>query len=235
MKKKILALVLCVAMLAIAIVGGTLAYFTDNDAKTNTFTMGKVDIELTEPNYQPTNDKLHVYPGQTYAKDPTITVASDSEDCYLVATVTITKRANLHALYANDTTGVKQDWGLSLAGHGGLVSGGLADYAVTGTQDTGVDNTILSGTMLSKDGKDVAFLTYSEDVAADTITYTFYFKQIHSANAVEVLFEEVNIPSIIDNGDIDGDLEIRVKAYAIQEKGFNNVYEAYAALVAQGY
>ena len=236
MKKKILAIVLCVAMLAIAIVGGTMAYFTDEHEQTNTFTMGKVDIALEEPNYEGDEPgALHVYPGQTYAKDPTITETSDSEDCYLVATVTITKRANLHALYANDTTGVKQDWGLSLAGHGGLVSGGLADYAVTGTQDTGVDNTILSGTMLSKDGKDVAFLTYSEDVAADTITYTFYFKQIHKAGDVEVLFDTVTIPSIIDNGDIDGDLEIRVKAYAIQEKGFNDVYEAFAALVAQGY
>lgn len=231
MKKKILAIVLCVAMLAIAIVGGTMAYFTDEHEQTNTFTMGKVDIELSEPNYVPTeNGKLRVYPGQTYAKDPTITVASDSEDCYLVATVTITKRANLHALYANDTTGVKQDWGLSLAGHGGLVSGGLASYTATGASDNNV-----GGTMLSKDGKDVAFLTYSEDVAADTITYTFYFKQIHKAGDVEVLFDTVTIPSIIDNGDIDGDLEIRVKAYAIQEKGFNDVYEAFAALVAQGY
>jgi len=228
MKKKILAIVLCVAMLAIAIVGGTMAYFTDEHEQVNTFTMGKVDIELTEPSYQPTNDKLHVYPGQTYDKDPTITVAADSEDCYLVATVTISKRADLHALYANDTTGVKQPWGLSLAGAGKLVSGGLADYTATGAVDNGV-----SGTMLSKDGADVAFLTYSEDVAADTITYTFYFKQIHSANAVEVLFEEVNIPSIIDNGDIDSDLDVTVNAYAIQAVGFADVYAAYAAYVAQ--
>ena len=229
MKKKILAIVLCVAMLAIAVVGGTMAYFTDHEAKVNTFTMGKVDIALTEPNYAGDTGALHVYPGQTYAKDPTITVAADSEDCYLVATVTITKRANLHALYANDTTGVKQPWGLSLAGKGGMVSGGLADYTATGAVDNGV-----SGTMLSKDGADVAFLTYSEDVAADTITYTFYFKNIHKANDVEVLFTEVNIPSIIDNGDIDGDLNVTVKAYAIQEVGFDNVYKAYEAILAQG-
>ena len=48
MKKKILAMCLCVAMLAIAIVGGTLAYFTDTDAKTNTFTSGNVQIEQYE-------------------------------------------------------------------------------------------------------------------------------------------------------------------------------------------
>ena len=48
MKKKIMALVLCVAMLAIAIVGGTLAYFTDEDAAKNVMTMGGVDIEQLE-------------------------------------------------------------------------------------------------------------------------------------------------------------------------------------------
>ena len=48
MKKKILALVLCVAMLAVAIAGGTLAYFTDEDVKMNVMTTGKVDIEQLE-------------------------------------------------------------------------------------------------------------------------------------------------------------------------------------------
>lgn len=237
MKKKILALVLCVALAAVAIVGGTLAYFTDDDAKTNTFTMGKVDITLAEPSYQGDNDgKLKVFPGQTYTKDPTITVASDSEDCWLVATVTISKRANLHALYANDTTGVKQTWGLSLAGAGKMVSGGLASYTAATKADSDAAGTALAdkvGTMLSKDGTDVAFLTYAEDVAADTITYTFYFKQAHTAGQTEKLFETVTIPSIIDNGDIDSDLTITVNAYAIQEKGFANVYAAYEAYKTQ--
>lgn len=48
MKKKIVALTLVVAMLAIAIVGGTLAYFTDTDEETNTFTAGGVKIDLIE-------------------------------------------------------------------------------------------------------------------------------------------------------------------------------------------
>lgn len=48
MKKKILAITLCVSMLAIAIVGGTLAYFTDKDQATNVFTVGNLDITLTE-------------------------------------------------------------------------------------------------------------------------------------------------------------------------------------------
>ena len=48
MKKKILSLCLVLALAAVAIVGGTLAYFTDTDAETNTFSAGGVAIELIE-------------------------------------------------------------------------------------------------------------------------------------------------------------------------------------------
>lgn len=48
MKKKILALSMCIALAAIAIVGASLAYFTDTKSATNTFTVGNVKIELLE-------------------------------------------------------------------------------------------------------------------------------------------------------------------------------------------
>lgn len=75
MKKKILALSLCVALLAVAVVGGTLAYFSDSDDARNTFTVGNVDIKLTEPNWEGNGkeDAPEVYPGEALAKDPTVT------------------------------------------------------------------------------------------------------------------------------------------------------------------
>ena len=48
MKKKILALCLVVALAVTAVVGGTLAYFTDTDDAENTFTVGNVKIDLLE-------------------------------------------------------------------------------------------------------------------------------------------------------------------------------------------
>ena len=48
MKKKIVALCLCVALAVVAIGGATLAYFTDTDEATNTFTAGGVMIGLIE-------------------------------------------------------------------------------------------------------------------------------------------------------------------------------------------
>lgn len=70
MKKKLVTLCAALALCATAIIGGTLAYFTDTEAATNTFTVGNVDIELTEPNW--TGEHTNVYPGQKLAKDPTV-------------------------------------------------------------------------------------------------------------------------------------------------------------------
>ena len=67
MKKKITALCLCVTMLAIAIVGASLAYFTDTKDATNTFTVGNVKIQLIEQQrgengLEPFEQNKHLYP-----------------------------------------------------------------------------------------------------------------------------------------------------------------------------
>lgn len=61
----IAALVLSIAMAT----SGTLAYLTDKDTKTNTFTLGNVDITLNEDNWE---DNSTLIPGKAVAKDPTI-------------------------------------------------------------------------------------------------------------------------------------------------------------------
>lgn len=84
MKKKIISIALVVAMIAI-IAAGSFAYFTDNEVKNNEFTVGKVDITLTEPNWE-TQGKIDadtVYAGEPLAKDPTVTVADNSNPCFV--------------------------------------------------------------------------------------------------------------------------------------------------------
>ena len=74
MKKKILSIALVVAMVAV-IAAGSLAYFTDTESADNVFTVGNVDITLTEPNWVSTGkvDAPDVYAGEPLAKDPTVT------------------------------------------------------------------------------------------------------------------------------------------------------------------
>ena len=65
MKKKILTICLIVALAATAIIGGTLAYFTDTKSATNTFTVGNVKIELLESQYHRVNAGKGNAVGQT--------------------------------------------------------------------------------------------------------------------------------------------------------------------------
>ena len=72
MKKKLTAIFLCVALAAIAIVGASLAYFTDTDSATNTFTVGNVKIDLIESKFhREGNDNS----GDTSIPDPTQTAS----------------------------------------------------------------------------------------------------------------------------------------------------------------
>ena len=72
MKKKLTAIFLCVALVAIAIVGASLAYFTDTKSTTNTFTVGNVKIDLIESRYhREGNDNS----GDTSIPDPTQTAS----------------------------------------------------------------------------------------------------------------------------------------------------------------
>lgn len=72
MKKKIMSLCLVVALAAVTVVGGSLAYFTAEDNAQNDFTVGNVAIDLVEPKWDADNAK-DMYPGQEVAKDPQVT------------------------------------------------------------------------------------------------------------------------------------------------------------------
>ena len=74
MKKKLTAIFLCVALVAIAIVGASLAYFTDTKSATNTFTVGNVKIDLIESRY---HRKGNDNSGDTTIPDPTHKVTAD--------------------------------------------------------------------------------------------------------------------------------------------------------------
>ena len=72
MRKKLTAIFLCVAFAAIAIVGASLAYFTDTKSATNTFTVGNVKIDLIESTYHRTGSDNA---GDTSVPDPTTKAA----------------------------------------------------------------------------------------------------------------------------------------------------------------
>ena len=90
MKKKLTTVLAIVLVVALS-VAGTYAYLTDTTGPVvNTFTVGNVDIDLTETwNTDTNNDnepdawKMQLIPGTSAVKDPTVTVKANSEKCYL--------------------------------------------------------------------------------------------------------------------------------------------------------
>lgn len=76
----LLALVLVIGCVA----GGTVAWLVaTSDTVTNTFTYGNINIDLTET----TGTSYKIIPGTNIAKDPKVTVAADSEACWLFVKV----------------------------------------------------------------------------------------------------------------------------------------------------
>ena len=104
MKKrtKALLLVLCAIMLVTASIMGTVAYLTSTtETVSNTFSVGQVNIALSETKVDVYGAKLtgdaagttsqgqayKMLPGHEYVKDPTITVTAGSEPCWLFVKV----------------------------------------------------------------------------------------------------------------------------------------------------
>ena len=114
MNKKIAILALALCMVAAIAVTGTIAYFTDSDAQTNTFTVGNVDIDLSEPNWEETGkkDAEDAYPGEPLAKDPTVTNIG-SNPCFVRIKVTgldCLAPAGLITLKTDYVEGISAEW-----------------------------------------------------------------------------------------------------------------------------
>ena len=92
--KKALLLLLCMVLAVGGSILGTLAYLTDTETVTNTFSVGDIRIALDEAKVTPDGvpvqgadrvqaNEYHLLPGLTYTKDPVLTVEGGSEACYI--------------------------------------------------------------------------------------------------------------------------------------------------------
>ena len=102
MKKKVTLIVTCVALVAAIVVGGTLAFFTDNDKVENVVTFGNVSISLKEPNFEPKENE-NIFPGKEITKDPTIT-NEGSNPCWV--------RAKIEVFLNDQSTGLQPEFNI---------------------------------------------------------------------------------------------------------------------------
>ena len=215
MKKKILALSMCIALAAIAIVGASLAYFTDTKTATNTFTMGNVKIKLDETNVNDpkgdrvTSNEYNVYPGAVVTKDP-IVHNIGKNGAYIRATVNVSNWMNLAAAYYPDFKETFPNDGYKAALN--LLVGELGEgWSV-------VD--VKAGDVFTTGQFDAKFiLKYDGVLAAEADT--------------TAMFQTITIPTGIDNANADSFDEVKVVAQAIQADGFDTWEAAFAAFDAK--
>ncbi len=182
MKKKIMALCLCVMLMAIAVVGTSLAYFTDVKTAKNTFTIGNVDIELDEadvnnPNKRVTENEYEVYPGMTVTKDPTVHNVG-ANDAYIRATVTV------------------QNWMVECPAY------------FPGSSATDSDSLLLIVDAFGEGWSVVKVTTQEKDVSF----VLKYDKVLESGKDTTPIFKEVTIPTAIKNDDSFGDITVQAEA-----------------------
>ena len=103
-------LLIVMAMLVILVIGSVGAYFTATDEISNDFTVGKIDIEITEPTWDELTDEDEngipdvaecVLPNSLIAKDPTVKNTSDNNDAFVFVKVTVPKANVLTSNVAN--------------------------------------------------------------------------------------------------------------------------------------
>lgn len=215
MKKKITAIFLCVALVAIAVVGASLAYFTDTKSATNTFTMGNVKITLDETDVtnptgaRVTSNEYAVYPGAVVTKDPIVhNVGANA--AYIRATVNVSNWMNLVAAYYPDFKETFPNDGYKAALN--LLVGNLGEgWSVVGVE---------AGDVFTIGQFDAKFiLKYEGTLAAGADT--------------TAMFQTVTIPAGLDNANAGSFDEVKVVAQAIQADGFNTWEAAFAAFDAE--
>jgi len=252
-KRKILSTALVLCMVAILAVGGTLAYFTDTDEATNTFTIGKVDITLVEDfgdNDPETDEKL--LPGKENAvkKEVKITLDKDSEDAYVWYEYLIPTELDS----INGSTGTDNDVHVNAYGYTWDTYRENKKYWPEGrTEALPLDQTwdhdanVELSTLVGPEG-------YIGTETIDNIQYNKYVVLYHGVVAAKgettPAMSQVYLDAGIDSKVVDGktvfydkngdpinfdlsNINIIVRAYGIQAEGIKDVYAAYAAYNAQ--
>lgn len=259
MKKKLTAIALVVALLAVAVIGGTLAYFTDTKSATNTFTVGNVKIDLieqekTEQGLAPfVQDKLLV-PGKSNdgnAVSKIVTVKNTGRNdawvwvdlkipAYLVSSEYPTNESK-NALHWNSYGCFNVEynsgnyWGLAIKD--GIVD---AAHKVTDTNMVAVEDGLwydydYVGRETIGEVEYVVIRTKMQNTLPAGKVSLPCLAQVYMDWRVTTDAAGENF--ILPGGDpisVDASWEIIVNAYAIQKDSFNTVDEAIAAYANNG-
>ena len=218
-KKSILMAAIAVMLVAVLVVGGTLAYFTDTKSATNTFTVGDVKITLDESNVKDPNgnrvtrnEYTGMLPGIQYKKDPVVT-NTGKNGAYVRAVVTIENGMNWMGLYNENIWTAPQAEAFKKL----------------------ICNKMGEGWSL----EDYNYVANAERGSTDFVAVLKYDGVLAAGKATTAMFENIMLPANATTNDIstrvaqNGVFHIDVVAQAIQADGFASWNDAFKAFDAQ--
>lgn len=218
-KKRFVAILLCVTLVALAAIGATFAYLTDSKTVKNTFTVGDVKIKLDETNVNaPEGDRVtsntyNVYPGAVVTKDP-IVHNTGKNGAYVRAVVTIEDGMNWLGLYNENVWTAPQEAAFNAM----------------------INNTLGEGWELV----DIAYdMSGPNHPTIDFVATLKYTKVLEAGKDTTAMFSQIAFPTKLTGKDVttrigqNGEFGINVVAQAIQADGFENWVDAFAAYDAK--
>lgn len=255
-KKTILVAAIAVMLVAALVVGGTLAYFTDKDDATNTFTVGNVSIELLESSLhrenagiangatsdselwsnvakEGINNTSKYKAGDTFYTDAQIEANAKDYKC---ENVKLNPGQSYHKMPYVKNTGANDAYiRIRVMIPANLDTAILNSSIYTTTALNNKEFTMAyddSGTV-DRDGVKYNVYTFTriDPLAAGKMTYWNVWGTVHMDS--DVTNEE--IASLFGEGKpyADGTFPVLVEADAIQADGFANATDAFAAFDAK--
>lgn len=262
-KKKLTIGILSIGLICALTIGGTLAFLTDSEKVTNTFTIGDLDISIDEPNWDDgTPDDLtttdtdestpgdgdDMTPGETKVKDPTIIADVNNSYMRVIMTVIDNEKTIANPDYVDATTTPNVEPTIPNPNYGKAITDKARLDLILDTvyYDDTYDVSANPATRNLVEGNkyDLKTLenyptvngdfTLNADKSTDGIYYYNYNKIFNQGDKV-VLFTNIVIPTDWNTTQLDvmGKYQIEVYAQAIQSDNFANADEAFAALDAE--
>jgi len=198
-------LISATAIASLVTLGGTMAFFTDQEVTTNKFSVGEVKIELHEDEW----DKLadvnnndipdiceNMVPTQTVTKDPSVK-NTGKDNCYVYLKVTVPMK---NIITVNDD----------------------------GSRNAKAETELYSYNV------NAGWVLLERTEKATAVDYVYYYnKEIAPQEQTNTLFDTVTLVNAIE-GQIDNSkLEMPIEAYSIQSLNVGTQAEAYQKFLNQ--
>ena len=203
--KKAIATIAACALAGALMIGGTFAYLTNTQTATNTFTVGNVKVELSEPDY-PGNDDEKVHeqvPNQETKKNPQVTNTGANEAVVFIK-MTVPVRT-ITPVSDDGTKGTK-----------------AASEMFIYKQEKDAAGSHVNN--FSKAWAELPAKEEGTDLKGETRTYVFGYKSVIGVKEkTAALFDKVQMKNFME-GEIASDdkLDIDIEVYAIQAQNIVN-------------